>query len=94
MSYSSDKFINSKNPLVYNTARYSKDELASQSLRKITPEEAFNLQGFDKTFFKKAIKAGLSDNQMYKQSGNAVSVNTVYAIVYYLFVKNNILDLL
>jgi DNA (cytosine-5)-methyltransferase 1 len=93
-NYYSDKFINSKNPLVYNTARYSKDELASQSLRKITPEEAFNLQGFDKTFFKKAIKAGLSDHQMYKQSGNAVSVNTVYAIVYYLFVKNNILDLL
>lgn len=93
-NYYSDKFINSKNPLLYNTARYSKDQLASQPLRRITPEEAFNLQGFDKTFFKNTIKAGLSDHQMYKQAGNAVSVNTVYAIAYYLFVKNNILDCL
>jgi DNA (cytosine-5)-methyltransferase 1 len=31
---------------------------------------------------------------LYKQAGNAVSVNTVYAILHYLIVKNKILELI
>ena len=34
----------------------------------------------------KTMKVGMSNSQLYKQAGNAVSVNTVYAILYYLFV--------
>ena len=52
--------------------------------RKLTPEEALLLQGFDKEFYKMSRKAGISDHQLYKQAGNAVSVNVVYAILNYL----------
>ena len=93
-NYYSEEFLNSNNPITYNTSRYSKVELASQPIRKLTPKEAFNLQGFNDSFHKNARDAGISDHQLYKQAGNAVSVNTVYAILHYLIIKNKILGLL
>ena len=42
------------------------------------------LQGFPKDFAEKAMVAKIADGAMYKQAGNAVSVNTIYAILYYL----------
>lgn len=84
-NYFSDGFINSENPFEYSKIIYSKDELCKQKIRKITPKEAFLLQGFDNAFFKKVELSGNSNTQLYKQAGNAVSVNTVYAIMYYLF---------
>lgn len=92
-NYYSDDFLQSANPLKYNTVAFSKQQLATQSIRKLTPEEAFKLQGFDKKFYAKAVAAGVSNHQLYKQAGNAVSVNTVYAILYYLFVKHNLNNL-
>ena len=35
---------------------------------------------------------GISDSQLYKQAGNAVSVNSVYGILQYLIVENGILE--
>ena len=90
-NYYSDDFLNAENHVNYSKISFSKEELQTQSIRKITPKEAFKLQGFTGEFFEKAEKAGLSNNQLYKQAGNAVSVNTVYAILYYLFVKHNLL---
>ena len=45
---------------------------------------AFLLQGFPSDFAEKAMAAGVSDGALYKQAGNAVSVNTIYAVLYYL----------
>lgn len=50
-------------------------------IRKITPEENFYIQGFNKRFVKNIKKAGLSDTQMYKQSGNAVSPPVIAKIL-------------
>ena len=67
-----------------------KEKLYKKPIRKLTPEEALKLQGFGSQFFKAASKAGISDTQLYKQAGNALSVNTGYALLHYLFVHHNL----
>lgn len=42
-------------------------------VRKLTPIENMRIQGFDENFIDNIKKIGMSDTQMYKQSGNAVS---------------------
>ena len=49
-------------------------------IRKLTPKECWRLQGFSDEAFEKAKVTGMSDSQLYKQAGNAVTVNVVYAI--------------
>lgn len=66
----------------------SKEELAKLAIRKLTPEEAFMLQGFPSEFAIAGRNAGVSDGALYKQAGNAVSVNTIYAILYFLITNN------
>ena len=65
----------------------AKEILFKKPVRRLTPKEALKLQGFDEEFYKKAIAAGVSEHQLYKQAGNALSVNTGYALLHYLFVK-------
>ena len=48
-------------------------------IRRLTPRECFRLQGFTDDLFEKA-QAVNSDAQLYKQAGNGVTVNVVYAI--------------
>jgi DNA (cytosine-5)-methyltransferase 1 len=91
-NYFSDDYIQSADPLEYAQKQFSKEELAKKNIRRITPKEAFNLQGFSDEFYHKAKSAMTSDSQLYKQAGNAVSVNTVYAILHYLFVEMCILE--
>ena len=50
-------------------------------IRKLTPLECWRLQGFTDEQFYKAKDSGVSNSQLYKQSGNAVSVPVVDAIV-------------
>lgn len=50
-------------------------------IRKLTPLECWRLQGFSDEQFYKAKNAGVSKSQLYKQAGNAVTVNVVEAIV-------------
>lgn len=85
-NYFSDGFIESENPQEYSKISFSKEDLYKQRIRKLTPKEAFLLQGFNREYYNKAIGAGVSNAQLYKQAGNAVSVNTVYAILYYLLI--------
>ena len=85
-NYFSEGYINSNNPEEYIKINFSKEELAKQRIRKITPREAFKLQGFDDLYFDKIKDSGTSQAQLYKQAGNAVSVNTVYCILYYIFI--------
>ncbi len=62
----------------------TKEELAKLPIRKLTPEEAFMLQGFPAEFATNGKNSGVADGSLYKQAGNAVSVNTIYAVLYYL----------
>ena len=48
-------------------------------IRKLTPKECFRLQGFPDELFEKAMAVN-SDAQLYKQAGNAVTVNVAFAI--------------
>lgn len=50
-------------------------------IRKLTPLECWRLQGFTDEQFYKAKNDGVSNSQLYKQSGNSVTVNVVDAIV-------------
>ena len=49
--------------------------------RKLTAKEYYRLQGFKDSDYDKAIKAGVSESQIKKQAGNAVTVTTIKAIV-------------
>ncbi len=49
-------------------------------IRKLTPRECWRLQGFPDEYFNRAKVAGVSDSQLYKQAGNAVTVNVAAAI--------------
>lgn len=53
---------------------------SSIKIRKLTPLECFRLQGFPDSHYFNAKNIGMSDSQLYKQAGNAVTVNVVYAI--------------
>lgn len=50
-------------------------------IRKLVPIETWRLQGFSDEQFYKAKNSGVSNSQLYKQAGNAVTVNVVDAIV-------------
>jgi DNA (cytosine-5)-methyltransferase 1 len=88
-NYYSKDFIDSHGA-VNPVKSMTKEELAMLPIRKLTPEEAFMLQGFPADFAVNGRKSGVADGSLYKQAGNAVSVNTVYAILYYL-IKTGIL---
>lgn len=49
-------------------------------IRRLTPLECFRLQGFPDSHHDNAKAAGVSDSQLYKQAGNAVTVNVVEVI--------------
>lgn len=46
-------------------------------VRKLTPRECFNLQGFPKSFL---LPEGLASSALYKQAGNSVVVPVVRRI--------------
>lgn len=49
-------------------------------IRRLTPRECWRLQGMDDERFNKAQAAGLSDTQLYKQAGNAVTATVAKAV--------------
>jgi DNA (cytosine-5)-methyltransferase 1 len=49
-------------------------------IRKLTPLECWRLQGFTDEQFEKCKDAGVSDSQLYKQAGNAVTVSVIYEL--------------
>lgn len=88
-NYYSQEFIDSHgriNPVLTHT----KEELVKLPIRKLTPEEAFMLQGFPPYFATNARNLGVADGSLYKQAGNAISVNTIYAVLFYL-IQNGII---
>jgi DNA (cytosine-5)-methyltransferase 1 len=77
-NYYSDDFILGKFDGKKVVLKSDKD---SGRIRKITPLEAFRLQGFDDSFVTKAQKVGVSDTQLYRQAGNAITVNVAEHIL-------------
>ena len=53
-------------------------------IRRLTPLEYWRLQGFTDEQFFKAKAAGVSDRQLYKQAGNAVTVNVIEALANFI----------
>lgn len=49
-------------------------------IRKLTPLECWRLMGFDDADHEKAVQAGISNSQRYKQAGNSIVVNVLEAI--------------
>ena len=56
-----------------------KKNFVKNGIRRLTPRECWRLQGFTDELFDKA-RAVNSDAQLYKQAGNAVTVNVAYEI--------------
>lgn len=50
---------------------------AGNKVRRLTPKECFRLQGFKDEMVELGYKLGISDTQLYKMAGNAVSVPVV-----------------
>ena len=86
-NYYSQDFIES-NGEINHVLDYTKEQLAQLDIRKLTPQEAFMLQGFPAQFATNSQNAGVSNGALYKQAGNAVSVNVIYAVLYYLITNN------
>ena len=78
-NYFSQGFINGD----YEGPTSGQDAM-TMSVRRLTPREAFRLQGFPEQYFTNLEALKLSDSALYKLAGNAVSVNVVYAILLYL----------
>lgn len=49
----------------------------AHKVRRLTPKECFRLQGFKDEMVELGYKLGISDSQLYKMAGNAVSVPVV-----------------
>ncbi len=57
----------------------------SYKIRKLSPIENLRLQGFDDNFILNIKKVGISDGQIYKQAGNAVSPSVIEEIINHLY---------
>ena len=55
------------------------DDVKEIRIRRLTPRECFRLQGWTDDYFEKAAFVN-SDNQLYKQAGNGVTVNVIFEI--------------
>jgi len=76
-NYYSDDFINGE----FDGEKVLLAKKDKKRIRKITPLEAFRLQGFDDFFVKNARKVGVSDTQLFRQAGNAITVNVAENIL-------------
>lgn len=90
-NYYSDPYIygeydEEKNRILLNE---EKDE---DRIRRLTPLEAFRLQGFPDVFVKKAQEDGVSDTQLYRQAGNTISVPVAEIILDRVFTETSMIN--
>ena len=79
--FNSDGITRSLKASLGGTPEIINEENRGLKIRKLTPLECWRLQGFTDEQFYKAKDSGVSNSQLYKQAGNAVTVNVVDAIV-------------
>jgi DNA (cytosine-5)-methyltransferase 1 len=78
-NYYSDPFI--KGEYDEDSGVVSLNPNATSRIRRITPREAFRIQGFSEDLTNKALSVGLSDTRYYMHTGNAVSPNAVAKVL-------------
>lgn len=71
-SFNENAFTLPANPMSDREQMYKQNK----RIRKLTPKECWRLQGFPNKAFEAAEKVN-SDTQLYKQAGNAVTVNVI-----------------
>jgi len=71
--YNIDKIISTIDATTY---KQPKQILIDNKIRKLTPKECWRLQGFPNEYYDLVAKE-ISNTQLYKQAGNAVSTNVV-----------------
>lgn len=79
--FNSDGITRSLKASLGGTPEIINEENRGLKIRKLTPLECWRLQGFTDEQFYKAKESGVSNSQLYKQAGNAISVPVVDAIV-------------
>ena len=62
-------------------------------VRRLTPKECFRLQGFKDEMVELGYKLGISDTQLYKMAGNAVSVSVVEWVAQRVLNWDNLRDI-
>lgn len=62
-------------------------------VRRLTPKECFRLQGFKDKMVELGYKLGISDTQLYKMAGNAVSVPVVEWVAQRVLSWDNLRDI-
>lgn len=55
--------------------------LSTINIRRLTPLECFRLMGFEDSDFDKCKLVGISDTQLYKQTGNSIVVDVLMEII-------------
>ena len=78
-NYFSDSYINGK--FNKKTKEIKKRNSGQKNIRRLTPLEAFRLQGLPDEMVIKAKQSGVSDTDLYMQAGNAVSATTIKEIL-------------
>lgn len=81
-----------ENPCEWWEKEHTYEECLADDIRKLTPHEKMLLQGFSKDMTDKLINAKCSDSNIYKRAGNAVNTSMFYAIFYYLFIDQNLIN--
>jgi DNA (cytosine-5)-methyltransferase 1 len=78
--YESSELISCLTATDYKQPKQIFGEDTKYRIRKLTPKECFLLQGFSTETFDKLTANGISNSQLYKMAGNAVTVNVIDAI--------------
>lgn len=73
------------------TGLYTNSE--QTKVRRLTPKECFRLQGFKDEMVELGYKLGISDTQLYKMAGNAVSVPVVEWVAQRVLSWDNLRDI-
>ena len=61
------------------------EKINSFKIRKLTPKECFRLMGFTDEDYENAKSVGISNSQLYKQSGNSIVVDVLFYILLELY---------
>ena len=81
--------IDDINSRTYKICNYNIDNMVNSfTVRKLTPKECWRLMGFRDECIDRAIRAGISNSQLYKQAGNSIVVNVLEKILNNLFKEN------
>ena len=78
------RFKNPDDPMFTITVTDRNGVAYNGLIRKLMPLECWRLQGFTDEQFAKAKAVGISNAQLYKQAGNAVTVNVIEALANFI----------